>query len=399
MSIVVDTASLRDLAAYSNGISSAIGSSATSIRAIKSSLPSKVLSKGGISSSFNSVCSRVDSAQERVARLSAFLTTAANEYSETEQKIITQYAAGTLDESGTQQTAGGNVKIAGTANDILGEVGFLGNIIAFFTKPFATWIDSGKFPVAETGAKSVVSILKDGNSALKGLWEWQQSNNKLDKLARMWPAKAKELRKERLLGLTKVNRLFENNYASTAESWTVRFKNNFSDLTKDGPFKSYTSGGAKAAFAWAGLAFSLASNTVSNIKEAKSGEISTGRAVAETVVETAVDVTKGWVIAAGVTAAIAAIPGAAAAVPVVVVGAATVAVSWVADWACKKITGAIGGEEKGLTETVSDFVLDVGEAAIAEGKKVVSSVSSFVKSGWSRLSSSVGRGFSPLFST
>lgn len=82
-----------------------------------------------------------------------------------------------------------------------------------------------------------------------------------------------------------------------------------------------------------------------------------------------------------------------------VVGAITVGVSVGLDWACKKITGAVCGEEKGLAETVSDLVLDVGEAAISAGKKVVTSVVSNVKSGWSNFTSSFKRGFSPLFST
>lgn len=390
MSIVVDTASLRELAAYSKGISAAVGSSADSIRAIKSSLPSKVLNKGGISASFNRVSSSVDSAQVRIARLSAFLTTAADEYSETEQRIITQYANGGVDASGVEQTAGKDVKIAGTANDILGEAGFLGNIIAFFTKPFASWIDSGQFPIGVTGASSVTSLIKDGNSTLKGLFEWGKSNKELDKLARMLPERAKEVKIKRLFGL---NDLFSGS-ASKASTWSSRFKNNF--YKHKSPFESYTSGGAKAAFAWTGLALTAVSNTISNIGEAKSGKISTGRAVAETITETAIDVGKGWLIGAAVAAGVAATVGSA---PVLVVGALTVGITIGLDWACKKITGAVGGEEKGLTETVSDFVLDVGEAAIAGAKKVTSSVTSFVKSGWSSLKSSVSRGFTPLFST
>lgn len=120
------------------------------------------------------------------------------------------------------------------------------------------------------------------------------------------------------------------------------------------------------------------SNTISNVSEAMSGKISTGRAVAETITETAIDVGKGWLIGTAVAAGVATTVGSA---PVLVVGAITVGVTVGLDWACKKITGAIVGEEKRLTETVSDFVLDVGEAAIAGGRKVVSSVSSFVKSG------------------
>lgn len=87
--------------------------------------------------------------------------------------------------------------------------------------------------------------------------------------------------------------------------------------------ESYTSGGAKAAFAWAGLGLAAVSNSISNMEEHKSGKISAKRA--------------------GVPAGL--------------------------DWTCKKITGGTCGEEKGITEAVSDFTLDVGEAAISAGKK------------------------------
>ena len=265
-------------------------------------------------------------------------------------------------------------------------MGFFGNVFAFFTKPIATWIDSGTFQIGVTGASAVTSLIKDGNSTLKGLYEWSKSNKDLDKLARMLPERAKEVRIKRLFGL---NDMFAG-HASQASSWSTRFTNNFHEMKS--PFESYTSGGAKAAFAWVGLGLTAISNTISNIDEHKSGKISTKRAVAETITETAIDVGKGWLIGTGVAATV----GSA---PVLVVGAITVGVSVGLDWACKKITGAVCGEEKGLTETVSDLVLDVGEAAISAGKKVVTSVVSNVKSGWSNLTSSFKRGFSPLFST
>lgn len=389
MSIVVDTSSLRDLASYSHQISSEIGDATTSVNAVRSTLPSKVLNRSGISSSLSSASTKIGQAQSRVEKLSAFLTTAANEYSDTEQRINTLYATA-VDNSATAQDSEGGVEIGKTVNDLIGEVGFIGNIIAFFTKPIASWFDSGVVTIGVTGAKSVTSVLKDGNSTLKGLFEWGKSNKELDKLARMLPERAKEVQIKRLFGL---NDLFSG-AASKASTWSSRFYNNFHKLKS--PFESYTSGGAKAAFAWTGLALTAVSNTISNVQEAKTGKITTKRAVAETITETAIDVGKGWLIGTAVAAGVAATVGSA---PVLVVGALTVGVSLGLDWACKKITGAVGGEEKGLTETVSDLVLDVGTAAVKGVKKVSSSVTSFVKSGWSSLKSSVGRGFSPLFST
>ena len=77
-------------------------------------------------------------------------------------------------------------------------------------------------------------------------------------------------------------------------------------------------------------------------------------------------------------------------------GALTVGVTLGLDWACKRIYKSFGYEEKGLTEAISDHILNAGEGVIVGAKKVTSSVASFVKSGWSNLKSSAGRGFSPI---
>lgn len=267
---------------------------------------------------------------------------------------------------------------------LIGKAGFLGSFLAFFVKPIATWASSGFASIGVTGAKSVVSLIKDGHSTIKGLYDWQKSNEKLAKLARMDPEKAKAVRWKRLVGL---NDVFSGT-ASKASSWSTRFYNNFHKLK--GPFESYKSGGHKGTCAWAGLALTVASNGISNYNEYKSGSVSAERAVAETITETAIDIGKNWLIGAAVAAGVAATVGSA---PVLVVGALTVGVSMGLDYACKKITGANGGEEKGLTETVSDLVLDVGSAAIEAGKKAVSGISNAIKS----FKPSIKLGLKPLF--
>lgn len=388
MSIKVDTATLRNLSNYAKTISTSVGSCATSVRSSYNSLPSKVLNKNGIGYGLNSACGEIDAVNVRITNISSFLSLTADLYSQTEQNLKSSLL-GTSMLAATKSASEG-IKIGSKANDVLGEIGFLGNVLAFFTKPIANWIDSGTFQIGVTGASAVTSLIKDGNSTLKGLYEWSKSNRELDKLARMLPERAKEVRIKRLFGLNDIY----SGRASQASSWSTRFKNNFHKLK--GPFESYTSGGAKAAFAWLGLGLTAISNTISNIDEHKSGKISAKRAVAETITETAIDVGKGWLIGAGVAAGVAATVGSA---PVLVVGAITVGVSVGLDWACKKITGAVCGEEKGLTETVSDVVLDVGEAAVSAGKKAVTSVVSNFSRGWSNSASLFERGFSPLFST
>lgn len=391
MSIKVDTASLRELSSYAKAISASVDSCATSVRNARNSLPSKVLNKKGIGYGLNSACDEIDAVKDRITKISSFLSQAADLYSQTELSLNS--SASEASKSTTGGPASEGIKIGSKANEVLEKMGYLGNVLAFFTKPFANWIDSGTFQVGVTGASSVTSLIKDGNSTLKGLYEWSKSNKDLDRLARMLPERAQKVRIKRLFGL---DDMFAGS-ASQASSWSTSFKRNFKKYyKKKSPFESYTSGGAKAAFAWAELGLTAVSKTISNIDEHKSGKISAERAVAETITETAIDVGKEWLIRAVVAAGTAATVGSA---PVLFVGAMTVGVSVGLDWACKKITGAVCGEEKEFTETVSDFVLNVGEAAISVGKKAVTSVVSSVKTGWSSLKSSFKRGFSPLFST
>lgn len=297
--------------------------------------------------------------------------------------------------------------IGSTVNKIIGKMGHLGNLVSFLTKPVASWIDSGVFKVGVTGAASVASLMKDTNSTIKGLVEWHKSNKNLNLLARMDPVKAKQVCAKRLFGLNDMYAGKASSFgwsklpasaswfqkASSTSGWGSRFYNNFHKLK--GPLDGYTSGGAKAVFAWFGLALTAITNGISNFDEYKSGKISKGRAVAETLTETAVDVTKGWLIGSAVAAGVAATIGSA---PVLVVGAITVGVTIGLDWACKKLSGKFLGEEKGLTETVSDFLLDTGKAICSAGLKVVSGISSFFKNRGTSEKSSDLRGLTPLYS-
>lgn len=127
------------------------------------------------------------------------------------------------------------------------------------------------------------------------------------------------------------------------------------------------------------IVFSGISNFISNYEEF--GGI-TGRGVAETVMETAVDWSKNLLIGAGVTAALAA---AGVAAPAVAVGLATVAVSVGIDWISEALTG------KKFTEAVSDAILDeqkrIIDKAITGAKKVGEGIRTLwndIASGWNR---------------
>lgn len=134
-----------------------------------------------------------------------------------------------------------------------------------------------------------------------------------------------------------------------------RFCSSISKQVKDFKFSNAVTVGdkIKTATKWAGVAFSGITNAMSNYAEF--GTVKSERFWKETVTETAVDVGIGILATAAATAAL----GASA--PAVAVGTAAVGVVWVADTATRVLTGWLGGEEKGLTETISDGILDLGE--------------------------------------
>ena len=142
-----------------------------------------------------------------------------------------------------------------------------------------------------------------------------------------------------------------------------------------------TAGNAIKGTKIAGWALALVANGFSNYEEFSKGEITGERAVAETVLETGIDIGKGALLAAGAAAGAAALGIAA---PAVVVGGVAVAASAVLDFACKQLTG------KAVTELVSDTILDVGEAVINGAKEVASGIGNAVKDTFTGAVRSIG---------
>lgn len=163
-------------------------------------------------------------------------------------------------------------------------------------------------------------------------------------------------------------------HASTASSPTARFYNNLHNTTspynlKDA-FSSLTGkkGVGTTAAAWAGVVLTGVSNWYSNKDEQKAsnGTMSTGRVVAETITETAIDTVVAYAGTAVVGAAITAATGVVAA-PVAVAVATGVAIAGI-NAGVKACTG------KTATEWASDLILDTASAvcdSVANGAKAV----------------------------
>lgn len=147
-------------------------------------------------------------------------------------------------------------------------------------------------------------------------------------------------------------------------------------------------GKVRSATKWAGHLLTVASNGVENYYEWKENGISSGRAVAETVVESAVDITVGIgataVITAGASAAAAAL-GTTIALPALAVGAGAAAITIGANAVCKWATAKYGGEAKDLGEIAADAVCNIGEGAINIAKKAKNKIIDTFTASWKGL--------------
>jgi hypothetical protein len=169
-----------------------------------------------------------------------------------------------------------------------------------------------------------------------------------------------------------VNSLFKTAAETTSATKGTIFKAAWAKEFKGYSFKnaSNVGGKIKVATKWAGTALSAVTNYIDNVEEAKENGNSKGRIVAETISETAINVALG----AAATAIATALLGAAA--PAVAVDAVAAGAIGALDTATKAITSHFWGEEnkKGLTELISDGILDGGEWMVKK-----------VSAGWKKL--------------
>lgn len=240
-------------------------------------------------------------------------------------------------------------------SDLITSFGEAGSIFGIVNSVFtaATWTDWARTGLSVT--KTINTIAKD--------------YNKYNKIGRaIGTANSDAYFWRNFFGFNKVGR------ASTASSASARFYNNLHNTTSpyklSSAFDSFAgkNGVVSSVAAWAGVALSGITNAFSNIEEQKesNGTMSTGRVVAETVTETAIDTVVAYAGSAVVGAAITAVTGAVAAP--VVVAAATGAALWGINAGCKAVFG------KSATEAISDLALDTASAvgnAVSDGVDAV----------------------------
>lgn len=231
---------------------------------------------------------------------------------------------------------------------ILSGAGYAGTIYDFIKdiREGKTWMDF---------VQSGVDIYQFCSSAAQTYKNYKKIGNIVGaKQARAWWIK-------------KITELRPLGRASSAKTWTTRFKNNLTNQTS--PFHTQWKGivedakgingkGAMGAF-WGGVLIDGVANWYSNKEEQalSNGTMSDERVAAETITETAIGTVMGYgseiIIGAAVTAALGPV-----AAPGVIVVATSGAIVAGLNTGVKALTG------KTATEWASDMILDTGEDII-----------------------------------
>lgn len=335
------------------------------IRSVSNSLGFSLASSANIRGRLKGTADNVSAHRATMNNMRSALQNTMNVYERTENAIIGNLNVGKAKTHNEENAKPPNLDLLWKG---IGAFGSVGKVVSAV----------GKFATGDKG--SAVTWVKGVSDSWKAGWKIADTVKTCNKHTdiQWWKA---------ALGLNKNS--FLKNISESGLSWQQKAMHGWDKGIK-GTIREFkkTDGFIKQSV---GIGLSLAVNGFSNYDEYKTGGITAKRAVAETITETAVDWGKDLLIGAAVTAGFAA---AGFAAPVVVVGAATVAVSVGADWVCKQVTGALTGEEKGLTETVSDFVLDTAE----KGIELIETGAKKVAEGASALWSNVKQGASDLTS-
>ncbi len=325
-----------------------------------------VKSVSNIKKKIQSINKELEYAVVGLKNMGTFLNTATNKYQQTERQNMELpiEKEGQLVVSNTEIVEKFDV-VGVLVNSLFGNTGFSGDFISSLASVFASVSSSEiDYGALAKGLKDIV------NSA----YDFVVDGQKLEKLSRMNPGQAIKTGLKRFVGLNKA--FVGNLQPSTANNFSTRFYNNFQKQLSN-KTEAFTKKGSKSFFSWAGVAVSVVANTIDNISQAQKNGNSAERVFAEIVAETAVETGLNIVVGAAVSAGIAALGFTSA--PVIVVSAATGLVLAGADSLCKWATNKAFGESKGLTETISDTALDIGEAIVKGRRKIASDIGDFLK--------------------
>lgn len=326
---------------YRQELSSAIGS----VRSIRSY---RCMSGGSFNSVYQAldrVVRQMEEEKDALRNLGDGLSEVLKNYQKYEGNVTAQIVGNALEEENIQTSAEigdstGGVLKASDIWKLVGSLGIVGNTFA----AGGTLVTG-----ARTGDLSVKSILTAGRYLSKAVGAVAKQVSKTPDT--QWK-KALVNFNNGLKGIETPKAAFQ----TTFKNWI--------DGLNWGKAKQ-VSGKISVAANWAGVALTGAINLAENLDEFEGQEGEFGRLVAETAIETVVDVALPVAAQAGVVALATAVGVTSA--PAAVICAAAVGVVWAVNTLSKKITG------KDIAENVSDFVCDAGEAVVGKAKKAISS--------------------------
>lgn len=228
----------------------------------------------------------------------------------------------------------------------IGSVGIAGNLIA----AVSSWLTgNGSFADLITVCKYIAKAVGSGASAVSGggtYAAWSDS----------------------IVGMTATETGAKSFGKAFSEAWEKQFP---TDMTKG-------SGAVKTVAKWAGYALTVVQNAYENVQEYTNDGISAGRAIRETMIESAVDIGIGAAASAGVTAVLTVIG--VAAPPALVVGIGAVVLTTGANAVCKWVTNG-----RDLGEVAADLICDIGEAYANWRDQTAQKIFDSVSNGISRI--------------
>lgn len=308
---------------------------------------------GNVSRTLGSISDALYYNERIISKLADVLVEAANEYQSTEQAmgvIRSQKVSETTFEVGAEEKPF-DWKVDDLVWKVLGKAGTVGSIVSAFGSMATNGIS---YKTLLGGAGKLVTA---GGSLAETIWKKKTERNWSEFLFGKWKTGSA------ISGLADTTTKWKTFKSSLSKKWKSYFPDSITNVGEK----------IKIAAEWAGVAISAVTNGISNYDEF--GTMKNLRFWEETIMETIVDVGVGALATAGATAVL----GASA--PAIAVGVAGAGVVWLADLGVRAVTKNFCKEEKGLTETISDTVLDIGEAVVGGAKNLFANIGNAVKSG------------------
>ena len=384
--VYVEFAGLKEVGDDCRTVATRVGSIRSEFKNTVSKLDWDVKYKSDINSTANQIARKLEQYENALRGYQSFINEAYNEYAKLDEvkklniiKLITDerifHIIGPdgkydiLPNSINLNTFKEYLSDEFSWKDLLAGAGYIGKIYDLISdiKDWKSWEDAGKsgkdiYDFVTKASKTYNNYKKIGNAVgtKKAMTWWAKNVTGLKSLGRASTAKNPVTR-------------FVNNLTNKTSPFNAQLK----DVLKDFNGKN---GVGKAVASWGTVIVNGVTNAFSNIEEQKNsnGTMSTGRVVAETITETAIDTALTYGASAVAGAAVTAALGTVAAPGILVVAASGALVAGI-NAGTKALTG------KTTTEWISDTVLDTGE-------KIGKAVSNAAKN----VKESVGRWFGKI---